>query len=141
MNQAEAMKAAISAFKQNVPFGCVLDPKLEKPIYTLVKIDRWPYPVHYEFRTNDEALCVELHIESKDYAFLGNTFHQCANELRAIGGYTLEYHERRSGRHRKVWPSLSISLPSVTTGETAAAVMRELIHATREKVSAALGIH
>lgn len=137
---SSTMRAAALAFENNSPAGCKLDPKRDKLIYTLVKIEGWPYAVHYEFRSEDGQLCIELHIEHRKFSHLGDTFRLCATELQTIQGYPLEYHHRREGRHRKVWPSLSIRLPSEADGNVAASVMRDLIARTRPQIDRALGV-
>lgn len=138
MRRTDAMTEAIVEFCRDIPLGCSLDPKRDKPIYTLVKVDEWPSKLHYEFRSQDSALCIELHIESGKYAFLGETFRQCSEELGTINGWKVEFHEQREGRHWKKWPSISIQLPPDATGEAAAKVMRQLITKTRVQVSRAL---
>ncbi len=137
MCSAKSMADAIAAFRKDT-FGCTLDPKPDKPIYTLVKVLDWPSTVHYEFRSQDELLFVELHIENRKFAFLGPTFEAFARGVSEINGYRLEYHERRVGRNRKVWPSLSVQLPEGVSGEVAASIMHRLISATKPRVSQAL---
>lgn len=139
MPRSVAMEKAMEAFRRVAPRNCSIEPT-DKPLYTHVKVKGWPAVVHYEFRQHDDLLCLELHIEDKKYAYLGDTFRVCAEQIGAIEGYRLAYYPERFGRHRKVWPSLSIELTPHTESETTAAVMLGLITATRSKITDALHV-
>jgi hypothetical protein len=139
MQRSVAMESATQAFERIAPKNCNVEPT-DKPLYTHVKVKGWPSVVHYEFRQHDDALCLELHVEDKKFAYLGDTFKTCAAQIGSIEGYRLAFYTERVGRHRKVWPSLSIELRPDTDSATAAIVMLGLITATRFRVSEALHV-
>ena len=136
------IQAAVSGFKSYAADNYEIDLKDNRPIYALVKIIGWPSVVHYEFRFNEiKGLFVELHIEHKDFSWLGETFSSCAMRIPDIDGHALTYSPEQANPkpNQKRWPSLSISLGPTASGATSAAVMQKLIVATRPAVTQALG--
>lgn len=137
MSGSVMMSCAVDAFNRMAPDGCRTH-RTDKPLYVHVKVEGWPYSVHYEFRQQDDALCIELHIEDKQYVYLGDTLRACAEHTPAIGGVPLVYLHKRIGRHRKVWPSLNLAIPPGSDSKIAAEIMLGFITATRESVTQAL---
>jgi hypothetical protein len=140
MPAAIEMENAIAEFEKIKPVDCTIDHKADKPIYTLVKVDGWPYAVHYEFRFSQKAgLFIELHAESKKYAEIAAAIQACQVLAPHIEGYLVEYRPSRSYPHPKKWPSLSISLGPQVSGYVAAQAMLKFIIATRATIARALG--
>ena len=133
---------AVAEFKKIKPEGWTVDHKADKPIYSLVKIAEWPYVVHYEFRFNKKSgLFAELHVEHKDYSWLGKTLSSCADRVSMIDGYQLVYSPEQNSpiSGQKRWPSLSIALGHYVPGTISASIMRVLIGATRPEITSAIG--
>jgi hypothetical protein len=134
--------AAVECFTKLALPGCVIDHKRDKPIYALVKIDGWPASVHYEFRFSARSgLFVELHMEHRDYAYLGQTLSALAAAIPSLAGNPVHYSGGylKPASNQKRWPSLSIALGQNAERTRAADVMRHLIEATRPQVTKALG--
>lgn len=101
MDASIEMRKAVEAFRYLPINGWKVEPQSNKPIYTLVRIDGWPRAVHYEFRfSKQEGLFVELHIEDRQYDFLGEVLACCRNATSAVCGREIEYYAARSAPPR-----------------------------------------
>lgn len=141
MPVAKVMHEALTAFEKVRSVDCLVDHKQDKPRYALIKVAGWPSVVHYEFRHNkNQGLYAELHIESKDYEYLGETYQRLANNIKHIGEREVVYSPggMQVGQNQKRWPSLSIELGDNVSGSYSAEVMSELISKTRSIVEMSL---
>jgi hypothetical protein len=130
------MSEAVREFAAKERKDCFVYPAVNKSQYVLVRMNGWPYPIHYEFRDHQtDGLFVELHLEHRRYWSSGEVIEE-------FGGYTLLplgkkiiYMERRPAPHRKDSPSLSIEMGLHPCGKEAAEVMSELIDLTCDTVA------
>jgi hypothetical protein len=129
------MSEAVREFEAMERKDCFVYPAVNKPQYVLVRINGWPYPIHYEFRDHQsDGLFVELHLEDQRYRSSGEVIEEFGGYTLASGGKKIIYMERRPPPHRKDSPSLSIKMGLHPCGKETAEVMCELIELTSETV-------
>jgi len=135
-----AMTSAVKEFEKIAPESCLIEQNPKNPIYFRVKVDSWPYKIHYEFRYNnrEKKLFVELHIEDDKYIYLKKIFKKCKEETPVIDGLSVEYYENRESPNFRKRPTLSIELREGTSGKISAQVMSKFIIATKEKIARAI---
>jgi hypothetical protein len=115
----------------NMPASEELKTRNKAKTYRQIRFNTWPSSVHYEFNDyrSSNQIGVELHLESDDVAFLGETIKQYAGKN--IVGSTLEWDDKWSKKRGRI----ALKYSPDTDALSIANAMNELIKLTQKSVS------